>query len=110
MQISARSAIFFGVLWVPPAPADPRDGKRNPARAMPAAARSFHHFIVSLTPKGVHFTVMHCITFHFTPAQFTINSDTTITAIAPPQAAGPFLLRIGPLGQSGPEVEWSAEA
>jgi len=26
---------------------------------------SFHHFIVSLTPTGVHFNEMHFISFHF---------------------------------------------
>jgi len=26
---------------------------------------SFHHFIVSLTPTGVHFNELHFISFHF---------------------------------------------
>jgi len=27
---------------------------------------AFHRFIVSLTPAGVHFNELHCISFHFT--------------------------------------------
>jgi len=26
---------------------------------------SFHHFIVSLTPTGVHFNELHFVSFHF---------------------------------------------
>jgi hypothetical protein len=60
---------------LPPQPTPPANRHALPTPAQPSCpestathartTESFHDFIVSLTPTGVHFSELHFISFHF---------------------------------------------